>query len=276
MSEEERLGRRANGLAASSYALVTECDPRIALALLVALEQAGVAAYSTPAPGRSVGYLDVQLPVRPLARVFADAGQIHQARAVVAAELAETETPGHPPPAEPVRPPGSTAGQNAAGRSGSGEADEESDFAALVARFHAEPDAGAHSWPSAENLPGRENAPGAAPRDVPEPPARPPSLSPPVPHRAYTPGSGPLDIEEHFEPPEPDPFRAPRGAARAAWAVLLLGVALLFAPLFPGTGTGPAGQVVGIFCVLGGLGALVWRLRDGDAGGDPGDDGARV
>lgn len=271
MSDEERLGRRANGLVAHSYALVAECDPRIALALLAALEQAGIAAYATPAPGRSVGYLDVQLPARPLARVFADAGQTHQARAVVDAEFSEPEAHTCRPRAESGHPAGTAAGQHAAG-----EADEESDFAALVARFHTEPEAGAQSWPAAENLPGREILPGGAPGDIPEPPARPPSLSPPVPHRGYTPGSGPLDIEEHFEPPEPEPFQAPRGAARAAWAVLLLGVALLFAPLIPSTGTGPAGQVVGILCVLGGIGALVWRLRDGSDGSDPGDDGARV
>lgn len=256
MSDEERLGRRANGLVAPSYALVAECDPRIAHALLAALEQAGIAAYATPAPGRSVGYLDVQLPARPLARVFADAGQTHQARAVVDAELSEPEAHSCRPRAESEH--------------------EESDFAALIARFHTETEAEAQSWPAAENLPGRENLPGGAPRDVPEPPARSPSLSPPVPHRGYTPGSGPLDVEEHFEPPEPEPFQAPRGAARAAWAVLLLGVALLFAPLIPSTGTGPAGQVVGILCVLGGIGALVWRLRDGSGGSDPGDDGARV
>jgi hypothetical protein len=84
-----RSGGRDNGLHAAQYAALADLDPRLADAMLDALRDRGVAAYTTPVSGTTGPYLDVQLPDRPLDRLWVDATATEPARMVLRSALPE-------------------------------------------------------------------------------------------------------------------------------------------------------------------------------------------
>ncbi|MBC8093921.1 MAG: DUF308 domain-containing protein, partial [Pseudonocardia sp.] len=85
----------------------------------------------------------------------------------------------------------------------------------------------------------------------------------------------PATDDEGYDPPVPPPL--PRASSQTVVAVLAIvaGLVIFFQPGVLGL-TATFGLVLGITSILGGFGALVWRLRDGFADDDDGDDGARV
>ncbi|MHB8452397.1 MAG: hypothetical protein ACYDAQ_18390 [Mycobacteriales bacterium] len=243
--------QRSNGLTADSYVPVAECDPRLTDAVLGALADAGVAAYTAPSTGRRGGYLDVQLPARPVDQVFADATRSGLAAQIVLAELAPAElAPAELAPAEEPAPAPETPTEPLPGASG--PRNEAAAFAELVATFYS------------------DTARSDAIRPEPGPP---PAPAPP-------PGIGSdlfdLDTVEHFEPPEPEPIPRPGAATRWALAALLGGIALLFAPAVDGGSSSTGVQALAIAAIFGAVTSLVWRMHERDDDDDDPGDGAVV
>src|SRR4051794_20930805 len=116
--------RRGNGLTADSYVRLLDVDPRLADHLLVALASANVAAYTTPAPGRSSPTLELHLPSRPMEVVHVDSTRRPAARRVLEATM-----------------PDMTVGMPTV--------EEEDEFAALVAAWDEAP--ATASWPAEED-----------------------------------------------------------------------------------------------------------------------------
>jgi hypothetical protein len=88
MSEERpapRSGMRDNGLRCSGYTAIGDVDPRVAGVLLDSLRDEGIAAYVTPTPASSGGYLEVRVPTRQTDRLFADTSRLVRARELLAA-----------------------------------------------------------------------------------------------------------------------------------------------------------------------------------------------
>lgn len=267
---------RGNGLVARAYVALVECDPRLADALLTALAQAGIAAYVAPSPGQVGGYLDVRLPGRPVDRVYVDASRRALAEQVMATELPHGAGIGAPDPQRPDPAP---------------EVDFDAEFAQIVAAFGDGPTA-----PDNPPAPPPAQPPGAAlppaarrPADLP-PTTRPPTARPadPPPARRPAPGAsaqpapgprdwapGPEDDDGHYIPPDPPPMPRTHPVTRWAWAALAIGLLLVLSPVVPALHASAAEQLVGIFAILGGVGTLVWRMRDGVDPDDP-DDGAVV
>lgn len=83
------MSRRGNGLTAEAYVPLADLAPQLADAMLAALRDAGIAAYAAPAPGKTGGYLDVQLPEEPTDRLYADAEFRQAAEEILQSRLPE-------------------------------------------------------------------------------------------------------------------------------------------------------------------------------------------
>jgi hypothetical protein len=154
-------------------------------------------------------------------------------------------------------------------------------FAEIVAGLRA-PDAsaepgaepGARRWPAAEDIdprvrPGGETGlldPGGLLYDS--------SIG----EGRREPGADPFDGDDnHYSPPEPEPGPPMHAVTKAGIFALLAGIFFLFAPVFGLFSDDTISDVLGAAFVIGGIAALVSRLRDDDPDG-PGrsDDGAVV
>jgi len=232
-------GVRANALAADFFTLLDEVDHRVADAILDALEDAGVAAYVEPAqPAPLEGYSRPRFTT-PHDRLYIDCDRRDIARSVVSAEL-----PGMLAELEPN--------------------DHHAAFDAIVAGWDAPADdEPVPRWPVTEDLdtPLRDTS-----LDEPR------SISIPVELPA-----DPVEIDEgHYVPPPPPPVPTPHHTTKLATAAIVFGFLSLFLlPLF-GVYVAQEVQVLGVFGILGGLGYLVSRLRDGPSIDEGPDDGAIV
>jgi hypothetical protein len=126
-------------------------------------------------------------------------------------------------------------------------------FDAIVAGWDAVPES--VTWPAVEDVSPARRAPDVGP----------PRSAPPA-HRP----------EDHYVPPPPTP--APPAQAVTRWAVLALAGGIFVLVGLPLLGTMPshAASVLGALAVLGGLGTLIWRMRDAPSVDDGPDDGAVV
>jgi hypothetical protein len=84
---------RDNGLRCASYTPLADLDPRIADAMLEALRDHGIAAYAGPTPAASGANLELQLPDRPIDRLWVDERQLAAARHVVEEEQRDDGPP---------------------------------------------------------------------------------------------------------------------------------------------------------------------------------------
>jgi hypothetical protein len=287
-------GRRDNGLTAAHWGALVDVDPRLSEALLESLAAAGVAAYVEPA----VGTVDtvsraVQLPKRPLDRLWVDAARADEARAAVSAEVADLtallaeEEPGATahgfvqpvprtaasrvlqpptlpePPHRPVSPETLPA------------TDSDDVWQGIVDAWGRESDAPVPPWPVSEDVDDaattiadeaatsrrlrRRSDPDPADVDLPawlEPDA--------------------LDDDGHYVPPPPPPVPKVRRNTVGALVALTVGLVLVFAPNLIGQVQSVGLGVVGIGLMVGGAGALVWHMRDAPPTDSGPDDGAVV
>jgi hypothetical protein len=125
--------------------------------------------------------------------------------------------------------------------------DEVDPFDAIVAGWDAVPEAA--TWPDAEDVGPAKPVPRA------EPVARAPE-------------------EGHFVPPPPPPLPAAQPVTRYAVLAMCLGIFVLVGMPLLGTVPSVVLSVLGALSLLGGLGTLVWRMRDGPSVDDGPDDGA--
>jgi hypothetical protein len=228
---------RANALSAARFVPLSTVDARVSDAVLEVLEDAGVAAYVEPTLGEVGPYRDVRGHGSPSQSLYVDAAQRE-----VAAMLLQVELPGLL--AELDAPPAR-------------HADEDAAFAAIVAGFHLDPASPDAHRPSADQV------------HLPAPDDDEQSVSVGRPRAAVP------DEDEHYVPPPPPPL--PRLHGAALWGALALAAAvllLLVLPLFRVVSDGQL--VVGILLAAGGVGTLLWQMRDAPPTDSGPDDGAVV
>lgn len=165
-------------------------------------------------------------------------------------------------------------------------ANEEAAWAAIVAGYGREPDAGTSAADDDSGPAGSDTGSATGPegagliRPVPEPEGR-DGDTPVRSFTVYSAGTGPRDSrihseddgdEGHFVPPEPPPLPETDPTTRFAWLAALGGPLLLFACILTGTAMTWWLYTLGIGGFLGGFATLVARMRDDDEGDgdDPG------
>lgn len=253
---EARHGRRDNGLAATTYEVAGDIDPRVGEQLLDVLAADGIAAYLQPDEQATP-----RIPSQPTERLYVDQSRIDAARdhldRLAFDEVSEMAA-------------AATAAMQAEGAQ---PTDIEAEFAKIVAGFHvdAQPD-----------------------RVLPEPPAKPRTLpsvdagivlgnprlvgpnDPSLLDGLDTFGNGIADDEDRYVPPPPPPMPRLSKYTIAALAGILVGFALFFKPeLLPIAST--TSSLFGLALLLTGVGTLIARMRPSDDHDtyDP-DDGAVV
>lgn len=287
--------RRDNGLVPEEWAVLAAVDPTAGDAVLAALALRGVAAVveSRGPAGAGAGAAEAREP-RGRDLLWVDAARRGPAEALLREEfpgqsavlppgVVPTGTapppagrPGAAPPEGPgVAPGDGPAPGGPAGRP-TGPLDEDAAWDRIVAGWHRDDRGSAGPvppWPVVEDLPDEAGEPGTATDARTAGPAGPPPgrLGGP---RDSRPAADPAD--EHYVPPPPPPLPRLRRGTLAALAALALGVVLLFAPGLLGLRGGDGAGLVGIACVVGGVGVLVHGMRDRRSGGDGWDDGAVV
>jgi hypothetical protein len=290
-------GRRDNGLGATDWGALVDLDPRLSEALLDRLHDVGVAAYVEPAPG-AVDTVSraVALPKRPLDRLWVDATRAEQARAVVAAEVADLtallaeDDPGAtahglvqpvprtaatkvlaPPPLP--GPPATVARSADDVASAGGDTDEV--WEQIVAAWATESEAPVPPWPVSEDV---DETPPSPADDVSTARRLRRRSDPIEPDDALPAWLEPdaLDDDGHYVPPAPPPVPTFRRQTVGALVALTVGLILVFAPNLVGQVQSVGLGVVGIALMLGGAGALVWHMRDAPPTDSGPDDGAVV
>lgn len=287
-------GRRDNGLTSAEWGALVDLDPRLSEALLDRLAAGGVAAYVEPAASALDTWSSaVELPKRPLDRLWVDAGRAEEARTVVSAEVADLtallaeEDPGatahgfvqpvpqtaairvlRPPtlPEPPARPAATSPGP-------AGDTDDV--WAEIVAAWGTESDATVPPWPVSEDV--DDTTPTVADEAATSRRLRrrsdresdddglPAWLEPDA-----------LDDDGHYVPPPPPPVPKVRRNTVGSLVALTIGLVLVFAPNLLGQPQSVGLGVVGIALMLGGAGALVWHMRDAPPTDSGPDDGAVV
>lgn len=277
---EGASGRRDNGLPSAEWGALVDLDPRLSESLLDSLAAEGIPAYVEPARDVDSYTLATVLPKRPLDRLWVDPSRAELARGVVTSEVADLtallaeQEPGAtahglvrpipqsatsrvlPPPDLPGPPEGPS---------------EEELFRQIVAGFSEETDDPVPRWPVSEDL----DTPSVTSSEL--PPRRRRSDGPE--EQGELPGwvePARLEDEGHFEPP-PAP-RVPRLRVRTllALAMLLVGLAVLFAPFQVGLDDSAISVLLGLLLVGGGAGLLVAWMRDAPPADSGPDDGAVV
>ncbi len=298
-------GRRDNGLQSADWGALVDLDPRLSEALLSSLASAGVPAYVEPAAGSNAWTRAVELPDRPLDRLWVAPEKADAARAVVSTEVADLTAllaesdPGAtahglvqavprtaaarvltPPvlPDPPARGPAAVAPEPPAASSGAEDPDEV--WRQIVEGFSKEADSPVPPWPVVEDVEQPRRTWTTRPErsgDDEQPPRRRRTDAAAEQEGALPDWVEPeaLEDEGHYVPPPPPPVPRLAPQKLAAAAVVLAGLLLMFAP---GALLQPRTAGVGLFGVLltlCGVGALVWLMRDTPADSGP-DDGAVV
>ncbi len=289
---------RGNGLTAASYVPLADIDPRATTVILDALREAGVAAYAVAATGRSSLGWELDVPNRPVDRLYVDAAASAAARGVLDVAFAEpdagTAVPRTTSEADETAPgqaqpkpdghngtmPADAADSGSAAtpaseqveaeREHAGQADLDNAWKQIIAGFEASPADEVPRWPADEDIaddgPVRE---GRVVRKV----EAVDSVEATGPRDGEPGTAGDDGDEDHFVPPLPPPLPPLEPVTKLAWAGVLGGPALLLAYAF---GLGLPTWIPGaaVFAFIGGFTTLVMRLKD-HSDEDP-DDGAVV
>lgn len=237
------MSRRGNGLTAEAYVPLADLAPQLADAMLAALRDAGIAAYAAPAPGKTGGYLDVQLPEEPTDRLYADAEFRQAAEEILQSRLPELRA------------------DYAAAR------DEDEIFAEIVAGFDRPAEGGAVPWPAEEDVDDVDDdvSDGALERADDARGER-------TAARVVKPAADEDEEEEHFIPPPPPPLPRADPMTLFAWIALLGGPLYLVLSVFLGWAVPSWAAFAAVAAFIGGFVALVLRMGDDP----PDDDGAVV
>lgn len=239
------MSRRGNGLTAEAYVPLADLVPQLADAMLAALRDAGIAAYAAPAPGKTGGYLDVQLPEEPTDRLYADADLRQAAEEILQSRLPELRA------------------DYAAAR------DEDEIFAEIVAAFDRPAEGGEVPWPAEEDVDDVDDdvSDGALERaDDP----RGERTAARVVKRAAD--EEEEEEEEHFIPPPPPPLPRADPMTLFSWIALLGGPLYLVLSVFLSWAVPSWAAFAAVAAFIGGFVALVLRMGDDP----PDDDGAVV
>lgn len=235
------MSRRGNGLTAEAYVPLADLTPQLADAMLAALREAGIAAYAAPSPGKTGGYLDVQLPEEPTDRLYADANAKQAAEEILQNRLPELRE------------------DYAAAR------DEDQIFAEIVAGFDRPADGGEVPWPAEEDV--QEEILGRVVESDDTDAERTATA------RVVKPAADEEDDEEeHFVPPPPPPLPKADPMTMFAWVALLGGPLYLVVSVFLGWTVPSWAAFAAVAAFIGGFVALVLRMGDDP----PDDDGAVV
>lgn len=236
---DPRSGARDNGLRCAGYAAIGDLDPRIAEAMLDALRDHGVAAYTTPTPGTRGGFHEVQLPAELTNRLFVDSAKVEQARKVVNIERAEGAE----------RQP-----QQAAGRPGD-DTDIDTAWQQLLVSLQTPTTEVTPSWPSSENIPAGTEG-----------------LSADLASIDMTNQFDMTDLEdEHFVPPPAPPLPKLRPVTIGSLAAIIGGILVLVTQVDDG-----AWDWIAIIAIIVGGASLVWNVKQGPPTDSDWDDGAVV
>jgi hypothetical protein len=274
-----------------------DLDPRLSEALLDSLAAVGVAAYVEPAAGTVDPYRAVELPNRPLDRLWVDATRAEQARSVITAHVADLtallaeEDPGatahgfvqpvpRTAPTKVLQPPTLPEPPARTGAVVPTDLPATSDDAVwqqIVESWGTDLDAPVPPWPVSEDI---DNA-------------RPTIADEAATSRRLRRRSDPdlgddddglpawlepdaLEDDGHYVPPPPPPIPKVRRNTVGSLVCLTVGLILVFAPNLLGQVQSVGLGVVGIALMLGGAGALVWHMRDAPPTDSGPDDGAVV
>jgi hypothetical protein len=153
-----------------------------------------------------------------------------------------------------------------------GPPSDEEVFREIVAGFGAEPKDEVPRWPVSEDLPSPPPRPRWPVRSTAEDE---PAQDPVEPLPGWVEPAA-LEDEGHFEPPPPPKVPLPRLRTVFACLVLLLGLAVLFAPFEIGLSDSAGFIMLGLALLTGGAALLVSGMRDAPPTDRGPDDGAVV
>ena len=281
-------GRRDNGLPSAEWGALVDLDPRLSEALLGSLAAEGVAAYVEPARDLDSYTRATVLPKRPLDRLWVNPALADLARGVVTSEVADLtallaeQEPGatahglvRPVPrtaaARVLSPPELPGPASAPVES---PASDDDVFAQIVAGFSQESTDPVARWPVSEDLSDDLSEPPTSPRR---------RRSDPDDSADSEEGGLPswvepaaLEDEGHYDPPAPPKIPRLRPRTVLAVSMVLLGLAILFAPYRIGLDDSIIYMILGLLLTGGGAGLLVAWMRDAPPTDLGPDDGAVV
>lgn len=262
------MSRRGNGLSADAYAPLVDLAPELADTLLVALGEAGIAAYAAQGepPAEEVGSATVDTADAStlLERLYVDDTRTSAAEEILhvhLTQLREQRRGGHASgPAESGVSEGGTTG------AATTERDEEAIWAEIVAGFDAELEEGTSPWPEEENLAPGEDQDGELPTARVIKPAG-ADVEPPEDFDDED------DEDDHYIPPPPPPLPSGDPVTVGAWVALVAGPLYLLLSVVVGWEVQGWQAFTAVAAFIGGFVTLV--LRMGDEPRDP-DDGAVI
>jgi hypothetical protein len=261
MDGDRGRGTRDNGLRCGGYKAVADLDPRMADALLEALRDHGIAAYAGPTPATSGHYMELQLPDRPMDRLYVDEEHLDRARELIEEEQGHAAAAVEPadddrPEAAPVpEPPATATARTSAEES---EIDFDAAWQQLLGSLQESPSSTTVRFPSA---PSRAEPPTSAA----DPVARAEDADADD-YDTYDPAD-----DAHFEPPSPPPLPKLRKETLAALTAIVLGLLALATDFEDGAFT-----FVAILAIIGGVVSLIWHMKQGPPTDSGWDDGAVV
>ncbi len=282
-------GRRDNGLDAVEFAALGDVDPRIGEHLLDVLGIVGIAGYLAPSADLNPLVRATTLPSRPTDRLWVDRERMDEARGLLEA-VEEDDAAGESLPIAPTL------------ANSAGAIDVDAEWERIVAALESADD----GPPARSDRPaeaGATRVPAGAVRPAESPDAAAPtedrgegteadaelgdrtalpevldsvedsveeSGRPPADADAGHPDGLAAEDDEGYTPPAPPPL--PRLSREVGLALLAIGVGLLlfFRPGLLGIDA-EVTLLLGVGAILGGVAALVYRLRDGWNDDDPDD-----
>jgi hypothetical protein len=270
------VNRRGNGLSAQTYAPLIDLAGELADAMLVALREAGVAAYaSSPEPEAEPEAGGRPTAEDPLDRVYVDTSMRPAAERVLRAQLERLREQSAPGPGAAGGPAEAEPGPARETLPDTAEHDDDAIWADLVAAFEAAPQDGPNPWPDQENLDetGDDRTAGEG-RDR---TGRLPTVRmiEPVDASGHQDAADAAEAEDaadedRYIPPPPPPLPRGDSVTRGAWAALLGGPLYLLLTVFLGWEVPGWAAFLSVAAFIGGFVTLVLRMGDEPRGPDDG------